>query len=486
MSESPQRPPRVSRTSTRAVVVGGGLAGMLAAAAVRDHVDSVEIIEAHGLPEGPESRPGVPQAAHFHVLLSGGANAIEDLLPGTVKELLGAGANRVPMTTNMLIYSPEGWYRRWKRDSHYLITASRDLTDSVVRRQVLKDPRVSVRPHTKVTALLGSSRRVTGVRLRAADGTETDLTADLVVDASGKASRTPQWLAELGISGLAQDRVDSGIAYASRIYRAPVSTQNWPVISVQADPRSGEPGRTGGIVPIEDGRWHVSLIGTPGAQPSREAAEFEPYARTLRHPVIADLLAHAEPLTDVAVTHSTVNRRHYYERLKSWPEGLVALGDAVAAFNPVYGHGMSVAAIGAVALRTRLESLGLTNGLSRKAQRAIASPVELAWSLAVGQDIHYDTTTGGAAGTADRLLQRYVSRLSRTATGSYRVATAMTEVLTLQSPGTALLRPSVLAAAAIGPLRPQLDGPTFTAGERRLLAEAGISLPRRPVRPPGV
>ncbi|WP_405973880.1 FAD-dependent oxidoreductase [Streptomyces sp. NBC_00988] len=474
MSESPPWTPRLS---TRAVVVGGSLAGMLAAAAVKDFVDTVEIIEAHDLPEGPKSRPGVPQAAHFHVLLSGGANAIEDLVPGTVKELLSAGANRVPMTTNMLIHSPEGWYRRWERDSHYLITASRDLTDSVVRRQVLKDPRVSVRPHTNVTALLGSSRRVTGVRLRAADGTETDLTADLVVDASGRASRTPRWLGELGIPGPAEDRIDSGIAYASRIYRAPVSTRNWPVINVQADPRRGEPGRTGGIVPIEDGRWHVSLIGTPGAQPTREAAEFEPYARTLRHPIVADLLSHAEPLTDVALTHSTVNRRYYYERLKSWPEGLVALGDSVAAFNPIYGHGMSVAALGAVALRTRLASHGLTDGLSRKAQRAIARPVELAWSLAVGQDIHYETTKGKSAGAADRLLQRYVSRLSYTATGSYRVATAMTEVLTLQSPGTALLRPSVLAAAAIGPLRPQLDGPTFTVRERELLAEAGISLP---------
>ncbi|WP_033286450.1 NAD(P)/FAD-dependent oxidoreductase [Streptomyces sp. NRRL F-525] len=474
MSESPHR---TARFSTRAVVVGGSLAGMLAAAAVRDFVDSVEIIEAHGLPEGPEARPGVPQAAHFHVLLSGGANAIEELLPGTLKELLSAGANRVPMTTNMLIYSPEGWYRRWQRDSHYLITASRDLTDSVVRGQVLKDPRVGARPHTKVTALLGSSDRVTGVRLRAADGTESDLTADLVIDASGRASRTPQWLGELGIQGPAEDRIDSGIAYASRIYRAPVPTLNWPVINVQADPRSGAPGRTGGIVPIENGRWHVSLIGTPGAQPTREAAEFEPYARTLRHPVVADLLSHAEPLTDVALTHSTVNRRYYYERLKSWPEGLVALGDSVAAFNPIYGHGMSVAALGAVALRAQLASAGLTNGLSRKAQRAIARPVELAWSLAVGQDIHYGTTQGRSAGTADRLLQRYVSRLSHTATGSYRVATAMTEVLTLQSPGTALLRPSVLAAAAVGPLRPQLDGPTFTGGERRLLAEAGISLP---------
>ncbi|MEV6479053.1 FAD-dependent oxidoreductase [Streptomyces sp. NPDC051576] len=470
MSESPHR------MSTRAVVVGGSLAGMLAAAALRDHVESVEIIEAHDLPEGPEARPGVPQAAHFHVLLCGGANAIDALLPGAIGELLTAGANRVPMTTNMVIHSPEGWYRRWQRDSHYLIAASRDLTDSVVRRQVLKDPRVNVRTRTRAIGLLGTARRVTGVRLRAADGTETELTADLVVDASGKSARTPQWLDELGISGLAEDSIDSGIAYASRIYRAPVPTRNWPVISVQADPRRGEPGRTGGIVPIEDDRWHVSLMGTPGAQPSRDAAEFEPYARTLRHPVIAGLLTRAEPLTDVAMTHSTTNRRYYYERVKSWPEGLVALGDSVAAFNPVYGHGMSVAALGALALRDRLAAQGLTRGLARTTQRAIARPVELAWSLAVGQDIHYATTQGRSAGTADRLLQRYVSRLSHTATGSYHVATAMTEVLTLQSPGTALLRPGVLAAALIGPLRPQLDSPTFTTTERRLLAEAGVPI----------
>ncbi|MEV0634552.1 FAD-dependent monooxygenase [Streptomyces sp. NPDC050619] len=469
MSDSPHR--------SRAVIVGGSFAGMLAAAAVKDYVDTVEIIDAHEVPTGPQPRSGVPQAAHFHILLSGGAGAIDELLPGTIDQLLAAGANRVPMTTNMVLYSPEGWYRRWKRDSHYLIAASRDLTDFVIREQVLKDPRVSVRPLTRATALLGDSRRVTGVRLCAADGTETELAADLVIDASGRAARTPQWLAELGITGLAEDRIDSGVAYASRIYRAPVSTQNWPLISVQADPRLPEPGRSGGIVPIEGGRWHVSLMGTPGGQPSRNAAEFEAYARTLRHPIVADLLAQAEPLTDVTTTHSTVNRRYYYERLRSWPEGLVALGDSVAAFNPVYGHGMSVAAQGALALRAQIASRELGTGMAHKAQRAIARSVKLAWSLAIGQDIHYPTTKGKKAGTADRLLHRYVSRLSHTATGSYHVATAMTEVLTLQAPGTTLLRPSVLAAALMGPLRPQLGSPTFTAAERRLLEGAAISLP---------
>ncbi|MFE9773766.1 NAD(P)/FAD-dependent oxidoreductase [Streptomyces sp. NPDC005931] len=462
MSDAPRR------RATRAVVVGGSIAGLLAAAAVRDHVDQVEIIEAHDMPEGPQPRTGVPQAVHIHFLQTGGAEAVEALLPGTVGRLLAAGAHRIPETTRMVVHSPEGWYRRWQRATHYLITASRDLTDSVVRGRLLQDPRVAVRTHTRAVGLLGDRRRVTGVRIRAADDAETELRADLVVDASGRASRTPQWLAELGVTGLTEDHVDSGLVYASRFYRAPVPTRDWPVIGIQADPSLPRPGNAGGILPVEGERWHVSLMGAPGGQPTRDPDAFVPFARTLRHPVMADLLEHAEPLTDVQVTHSTANRRYYYERLTPWPDGLVALGDSVAALNPLYGQGMSVAAQSAVALRASL-SHGLTPGAARRAQRAIGRRVDMAWALSVGQDVHFPATTGKRATVADRLLRRYVSRLSRTATGSFHAATALTDVLSLQAPPTSLVRPGVLLTALLGPLRPPLAGPPFTPVERILL-----------------
>ncbi len=458
------------RIPTRAVIIGGSAAGMFAAAAVKGHVDAVSIIEAHDLPAGPEPRVGVPQAAHINHLVSGGADAIEELLPGTLGQFLAAGANRVPMTTNMVIYSPEGWYRRWRRTTHYLIAASRDLIDFVVRQQVLKDPRVSVHSHSKAVALLGDGRKVTGVRVQDADGVETELAADLVIDASGRATRAPRWLTELGITGLAEDRIDSGLAYASRLYRAPVPTRGWPYVGVQADPRLPHP-NAGGIVPIEHDRWQVSLMGAPGGHPTRHADDFEPFARRLRHPIIADLLAHAEPLTDVTVTHSTANRRYYYERLKAWPEGFVALGDSVAAFNPVYGHGVSVAAQGAVALRDLVASAGLTTGLARRAQRAIARPIDVAWTLAVGTDIHFPNTEGKTPHVADRLLHRYVSRLSSTATGSFHAATALTDVLALQAPPPSLVIPRVLVTALAGPRRPRLGGPQFTPAELRLLRD---------------
>ncbi|AJE39481.1 FAD-dependent monooxygenase [Streptomyces nodosus] len=452
------------RTPARVVVVGGGIAGMLAAAAVKDHVDSVEIVEAHALPEGPEPRTGVPQAAHTHFLQTGGAEAIESLLPGTVDRLLTAGAHRIPVTTNMVIYSPEGWYRRWQRATHQVISASRDLIDFIVREQVLKDPRVGVRTHTKVVALLGDHRAVTGVRVRTPDGVEAELPADLVVDASGRATRAPGWLARLGVTGLTEEHIDSGLVYASRIYRAPVPTSGWPVIGVQADPRLPRPGSSGTILPIEGDRWHVSLMGSPGGHPTRDPDAFEPFARTLRHPLLADLLAHAEPLTDVSVTHSTGNRRHRYERLTHRPEGLLALGDSVAAFNPVYAQGISVAAQGAVALRE-----ALATGPAHHAQRAIARPIDHAWALATRQDIHFPTTKGRTPNLADRLLHRYVSRLSRTATGSFHAATALTDVLALQAPPTTLVHPRVLLTALLGPHRPPLDGPPLTPSERALL-----------------
>jgi flavin-dependent dehydrogenase len=241
------------------------------------------------------------------------------------------------------------------------------------------------------------------------------------------------------------------------------------VIGIQADPRLPRPGNAGGILPIEDDRWHVSLMGAPGGQPTGDPDAFEPFARTLRHPLIADLIAHATPLTGVSVTHSTANRRYAYERLPSWPEGLVVLGDAVAALNPLYGQGVSAAAQSAVALRD-LAAQGLVPGLARRVQRAVARSVDTAWTLSVGQDIHFPTTTGRRPGPADRLLHRYVSRLSRTATGSFHAATALTDVLALQATPLSLVRPSVLLSALLGPLRPQLDGPQFTAAERGLLA----------------
>ncbi|MGW3971018.1 NAD(P)/FAD-dependent oxidoreductase [Streptomyces ardesiacus] len=452
----------------RAVIIGGSIAGMLAAAAVSDSVDAIDIIDTHDVPSGPSPRTGVPQAAHFHTLLSGGAEAFEKLLPGSTADLIASGANRVPVTTDMVMYSPEGWYRRWANATHFQITASRDLTDSVIRERVLANPKVRMHQQTKAVALLGDSSRISGVRLRPTHGREYEQLAHLVVDASGRASRTPNWLRDLGIKTLKEERIDTGLSYASRIYQAPVTTRGWPIVNLQADFRGNQP-RAGGIIPIERDRWHVSLIGPPGAEPGRNAATFEEFARNLRHPIVADLLSRAKPLTDVTFTRTTANRRYFYERLHPWPEGLIVVGDAVAAFNPIYGQGMTVAARSALAMQQALAADGLVEGAARKAQQAIASPVNHAWTLSAGSDIHHPASKGKGPSLVDRLLQKYVSRLSLTATGSFRVATALTDVLMLQVSPQSLVKPSMIIAALLGPQRLRLDGPPLAPSESRVL-----------------
>ncbi|MFC9956626.1 FAD-dependent oxidoreductase [Streptomyces nigra] len=462
MSERPS-PARV------AVVLGGSHTGMLAAQALAGSADRVVVVERDVLPSGPDPRKGLPQSRHVHLLWSGGVRALEELLPGIGTDLRAAGARRAPITTDMVALSPRGWFRRWP-ESHHIVLAGRDLLDATVRSRVLADERIELLDGTEVLDLLGDARAVTGVRLRGRDGRESTLEAGLVVDATGRGSAAPRWLAALGLPAPVRREVDSGLAYASRLYLAPEPARDgFPVINVQADPRAGGPGRAGVLLPIEHGRWLVTLSGTRGGEPGTSDEEFARFAREeLRHPVIGELIERAEPLTGVAFTRTTANRRHSYERMPDWPENLTVLGDALAAYNPVYGHGLSVGAQSALILRETVRRYGWgAAGLARRVQKAVARPVGAAWDLAIGQDVFYPGATETGPTLRDRLVAGYVDRLMHTATGNGRIARRVTDVTSLERRAEVLLGPSVLLAAAVGPLKPQLTGPPLTAEEMK-------------------
>ncbi|MDH6541446.1 FAD-dependent monooxygenase [Streptomyces sp. SPB4] len=454
-----------------AVVIGGSLAGMLTAAALAEFADVV-VVERDALPDGPLPRRALPQAHHAHLLWSGGAAAIDRLLPGTIGRLMDDGAHRIALPTNMVGFSPAGWFRRWAEASHYVVVASRDLLDWHVRRAAGALDRVSVADRTEVLGLEGDARRVTGVRVRERDGAERVLAADLVVDASGRSSRASAWLTGFGLAEPAVRTVDPGLVYASRIFRAPADLGNaFPVIvNVQADPREPGPGRSATLVPIEGDRWLVTLSGTRGGEPTSDPEAFERFARELRHPVVGELISGTEPLTDVVVTRTTVNRRHHYEKA-ALPEGFAVIGDAVAAYNPVYGHGMSVAAQSALALRSVIARHGWSaDGLGARVQKAVAGPVGAAWALSTGNDVFYPGATESGPTRAERVAAAYVRRLLHTSTGNGRVARAVTDVMTLERPAARLFTPPVLLAAALGPRRAQLTGPPLAEAELAALA----------------
>ncbi|MFK0047841.1 NAD(P)/FAD-dependent oxidoreductase [Streptomyces sp. NPDC090741] len=466
-------------STRRVLVLGGGLAGTLAAAALAPHCDETILIERHMLPATPQPRRGLPQARHAHMLWSGGAKAIEALVPGTTSRWLSGGAHRIPLPTGMVSLSPGGWFRRWP-ESHFLITASRDLIDWGVRAGL--DEHLGIQfMQGEPTRLLGNHARITGSVVRRPDGTEEILRADLVVDAMGRGSRAPRWLEDLGVPSIPESVIDAGVTYASRRYKAPADTpKSWPVIHIQADPRRPNPGKIASIVPIEGGDWLVSLSGTRGGEPTNDSEAYEAYAAQARSPLVAEILARAEPLGPVTVTRTTANRRRHYEKLgRHMPDGFVAIGDSATALNPVYGHGMSVAAQSARALAEVVAKRGNigASGFTRHAQRAIGRPATAAWMLATGQDIFFPNSQGKKPNLIDRVTSAYVHRLIHTATGDLTATDALTEVMTLQADVRALAHPAVLLAALRGPRQPALPGPDLTLAEQRVLNAPGRSVP---------
>ncbi|MDT3397644.1 FAD-dependent oxidoreductase [Streptomyces sp. B1866] len=457
--------------TTRAVVLGAGMAGMLAATALARHVDAVTVLDRDRLPDNADARRGVPQAKHTHVLWSGGARVIESLLPGTTDRLLGEGAHRISLPEDLVSLTAYGWQQRFP-ETQFMIAASRPLLDWTVRDQAQRSPKVTVLGDTDVIGLRGDAGRITGVTCKPRrEGTVSVLEADVVVDATGRGSPMKRWLTGLGLPPVQEDVIDSGMAYATRVFRAPEGARGrFPLVSVYADHRAGVPGRNGILLPIEGGRWMVTLSGTRGGEPPTTEEGFAEYLRTLRHPLIAELVENLEPLTGVQASRSTANRRLFYDRLVSWPDGLVVLGDAVAAFNPVYGHGMSAAALSARAVEATLADGGLRPGMARDVQRAIGAVVDTPWSLGTSQDICYpDVYTQ----TEDPRLTRFAGERRRQADliGAVALAdpvvcAAALQVNTLSGAADALQAPDVQAVLEKAGTPAALTEPTLTQEER--------------------
>jgi 2-polyprenyl-6-methoxyphenol hydroxylase-like FAD-dependent oxidoreductase len=437
---------------------------MLAATALAGHpeIGTVTVVERDRLPGTAEPRRGLPQGQHAHVLMSSGASVIEKLLPGAMDGWLAAGAHRLGLPHGYVMLLPQGWLRRWETEE-FVLSCSRALLDHVVRQKVLALPKIRLLDGTQAAGLAGDADRVTGVRLSSG---ERILPADLVVDATGRGSRAPQWLTDLGAPRVEQDVVDSGLRYATRVFRAPPgAARQFPIVNIQADPAQRRPGQTAALMPIEDGRWLVTLSGTRGGEPPAGEADFVGFAKGMRHPVVGDLIDGAEALGPVRVTNSTANRRRRFERMTPWPRGLIVLGDAVASFNPVYGHGMSVAAQEAEILRTTLDSQGVSPELAVTVQRAIAAPASAAWGHAAGSDVRFPGTTGAAPSIIDRLLWRYQSRLFSTALDRRRVAEELIKVFSLTAPAQRLLSPRMILATILGPRGLPPAEPPFTTAE---------------------
>ncbi|MFE3323564.1 FAD-dependent oxidoreductase [Streptomyces sp. NPDC059176] len=445
-----------------AVVVGGSLAGLLAAQVLAGHADKVTVVERDRCPDGPDSRPGVPQGRHAHVLLEGGQLALDALLPGFMAELRAAGAPRVGMPADMVQWQNGRWFRRTQATT-YIYTGSRGQIEHLVRERVVANPVITTIDSTEAVGLLGDARRVRGVMLRERGGsTDTEpypLRADLVVDASGRASRAPQWLAAVGAEPPEEETIDTGLAYASRIYRNKSPHLGSDALGCYVVP---DPAQVygGGVLPLEDGRHMVVLSGLRGDEPPTDAAGFTAFASRLPHPFIHEWLLDAEPETAPFGFRRTSNLRRRYDRPGRRPAGFLATGDALCTFNPIYGQGMAVAAMGAVALRDALADARRTP-TTHRVQQALFEASRQAWDISAGADRKMPGAVGNALGrrAVDRPVAWYMRRVQQRYPSDALVGAAFRSVLTLTAPVNALFAPKVARAVLFGGAAGTPDAP---------------------------
>ncbi|REE95061.1 NAD(P)/FAD-dependent oxidoreductase [Thermomonospora umbrina] len=427
----------------RAVVIGGGISGLTTAVVLAGHYERVTVVERDRLPDGPGFRGGVPQSRHLHALMGGGQRALDGLLPGFTEELYEAGAVPLRTTYDHLWLSPVGWCSRFDPPSHVVLSATRELVEWVVRRRALRLPNVDIREDTQVQGLVqGPGGEVAGVRI---DGEA--FSADLAVDASGRRSRTPQWLMALGYDEPERTRVDSRPGYASRFYAMPADfADEWRVISIQPGP--GQPLRGGALVPVEGGRWLVSLYGYLDDHPPTDEEGFLAFAASLRHPVLHDTIENARPVGPIHGFRHMANERHHYEALPRWPEGFLVVGDAACAVNPVYAQGMSMAAMTA---RRLADVVGDEDCAT--IQKEIAAGNERAWQVATGADLAY-LGNGDEVDEEARRTGEYMQRLLELAMVDAEVNKTFFDVMMMLAEPDVLSSPELVARVAQGPARP--------------------------------
>jgi flavin-dependent dehydrogenase len=414
---------------------------MCAARALVPFARRVTIVERDELDGEPGPRRGVPQARHVHALLVRGRRTLDALFPGFDARMVELGALDVDFGTTFAALRPNGWATRAPTGVTSL-WGSRDLVEAVIRERLAELSPVA-RIAATAEGLIADGARIVGVRLRGDDGGPHELRGELVVDATGRGSAIDRWLRALGAPAPIAEEVDPLAAYASRVYR--IDRARWPAEwwwrGLWIDGALPDTPRAGVAFPVEHDKMIVTCVGLGGVAPPGDEAGFRAYLGGLRSPLLGELVDRLVPVGPIHKSRSTQNRFRRLERVALWP-GLVVLGDAACAFNPVYGQGMTAAAITGELLGAALRR-GRGDDLAARFHRAQAEALEPLWQLATQADFMWASTRGERS-PGLRWVQALSVAIFETATFDPWLNARITPVFQLIEPTERLFAPAVL------------------------------------------
>jgi 2-polyprenyl-6-methoxyphenol hydroxylase-like FAD-dependent oxidoreductase len=442
------------RLGQHAVVVGGSIAGLMTARALADYFDRVTVFERDQIEDRPTIHKSIPQGNHTHGLSLGGQRVMAKFFPGFTEELKRSGAVPFRAGINLVFYGPNGKGYTPSgsvREPHDLgfegHALSRALLEYLIRRRTAALANVKIETGWAIEGPVHDNGQIRGVRCVSTTGSQ-QVDADLVVDAGGRGSHAPRWLAQMRMPTPEETTIGVDFAYTSTKFRK--TDQHVDPVTVVGG--QAPITRLGVITEIEGDIWLASLGGRFGDYPATDEDGFLAFAKTLPSPILYDAVKDAERIADFSHHRFPTSVQRHYERLSAFPGNFLVVGDAVASFNPVYGQGMSSAARQAEALHQTLreraaeagELVGLSTAFFGKAAGIISAP----WVLAAGADFAYAQTKGERPPNMAQSAS-YFAALDALQTEDVEVQRLMTEVFQLTKPLSVLseepLRSRVMA-----------------------------------------
>lgn len=436
--------PSLLTSRRQAIVLGGSFAGLMTAKALSRYFQQVTIIEKDAVHRYPESRKGQPHTKHLHGLLPCALNILFGYFPGLFEEVVDHGGVVNDFGASMNWFTHGGFKKNVFLDIKG-ISLTRPLLEHLVRERVLTLPNVTVLDNTAVKALRssGDQQKVTGVVVEDKRNRQpTNLDADLVVDCTGRGSRTPQWLKEMGYAEVPVSEVKINVTYTTRLYKRDpedARVRSW----MACTPEAPKERRNGAVFPIEGNQWIISVGGWHGEQAATNEKDFLDFLKTLPNPNIYDIASTCEPLSDIIQYRYPVSVRRNYEKLHRFPLGLLVLGDAVSSFNPVYGQGISSACLQVVELDKIMNENIEEHKLAKTYFKRTLKIKNKLWQMSTGEDFRFPETTGTRP-FGIGLINKYVSLVHKATIRDEVVCRTFLKVMGLIDSPAKLLHPKIV------------------------------------------